>query len=63
MRLSGDAVNARGFALGMLLLHVNLQCLLVLVVPVAFRTLEGLARVSAVNAGQRSARTGQSAAS
>lgn len=62
MRLSGDAIDAGGLALGMLLLHVYLQSLLILVMPIAFRTLESFARVPTVDAGQRSARAGQSAA-
>lgn len=62
MRLASDAVYAGGFALGVFLLHVDLQGLLVLVMPVAFRALEGLAGVSAVDAGQGAAWAGQPAA-
>ena len=45
MLLASDAINASGFALWMLFLHVNLQCLLVLVMPITLGTLEGLTGV------------------
>ena len=60
MRLSGDTVDAGGLALRMLLLHVYLQSLLILVMPIAFRTLESFARVPTVDAGQRSTWASQS---
>lgn len=62
MRLSGDAIDAGGLALRVFLLHVYLQSLLILVVPIAFRTLESFARIPTVDAGQRSTGAGQSAA-
>ena len=46
MLLSSNAINASRFALRMLFFHVNLQRFLVLVVPVAFRALEGFAGIS-----------------
>ena len=45
--LASDAVDAGGLTVRVLLLHVDLQCFLVFVVPVAFGTLEGLAGVVA----------------
>ena len=46
MLLSSDAINASCFTLRVLLLHVDFKGLLILVVPIALWTLEGLARVS-----------------
>lgn len=46
MLLASDAVNAGGFTFWVLLLHVDLQSFLILVVPVAFGTLESFAGVS-----------------
>ena len=43
VRLAGDTVDALGVRLRVFLLHVDLQRLLVLVVPVALGTLERLA--------------------
>ena len=46
MLLSGDAVNAGGLILGVFLFHVDLQSLLVFIMPIAFGTLESLTRIS-----------------
>ena len=43
MRLVGDAVDAGRLSLRVLLLHVNLEGLLVLVMPVTLGALQGLA--------------------
>lgn len=43
MLLACDAVNAGGLTFWMFFLHMNLQCLLVLVMPVTLGTFERLA--------------------
>lgn len=52
--LVGEAVDASGLVLWMLLLHVDLQRLLVLVMPVTFGTLESLAGIAGVHEGHLS---------
>lgn len=49
MCLFSDAVDASLICVGVFLLHMNLQCLLVLVVPVTFGTFESLAGVARVH--------------
>ena len=49
VRLLGDAVDALRLGVGVLLLHVDLERLLVLVVPVTLGALECLARVARVH--------------
>ena len=46
--MAGDAINARRIVFRVLFLHMNLERLLVFIVPVAFRTLERLAAVARV---------------
>ena len=46
MLLASNAVNASCIVLGMLFFHVDLKCLLVLVVPIALGAFQGLAGVS-----------------
>ena len=46
MLLSSDAIDASGIIFGVFFLHVDFQGLLILVVPITFGALEGLARVS-----------------
>lgn len=45
-KLTSQAVTTSAFAIWMLLPHVNLQRLLIFVMPIALRTLEGLAGVA-----------------
>jgi hypothetical protein len=51
MWLSSDTVDARRLRFGMLLLHVDFECLLVLIVPVTLGALQGLAGIAGVHAG------------
>ena len=56
MLLTCDAIDTGCFAVGVLLLHVDLQRLLILVVPVALRTLQRLAGIVAGIPADRAAR-------
>lgn len=51
MTLAAGAVHTGASGLGVLLLHVGLQRLLVLIMPIAFWTLECLARVARMHHG------------